>query len=354
MSKAYLVLENGKVFEGQSFGAVGSVTAEVVFTTGMVGYLETLTDKSFEGQIVCQTFPLIGNYGVISDSFEGDSIGPRGYIVKDLCQVPSNFRSEGELDTFFKARGVVGLCKIDTRALTKTLREEGIMNGVITNDPASVDFEALKAYKVANAVEVTKAKEITRFNEGGKIKVCLLDFGAKKSLIKNLASYDAEVIICPPEIKAEEITKLGADCIVLSDGPGDPSELKEAIENVKEIIKLGLPIMGICLGHQLLALAHGFKTYKLKYGHRGANQPVKYSVTGRVMITNQNHGYAVCPDSVDASVAELAFTNVNDKTNEGLIYKNIKALTVQFNPVVCDGPADTSFVYADFFKMLEK
>ena len=354
MSKAYLVLENGKVFEGESFGAQATVTAEVVFTTGMVGYLETLTDKSFEGQIVCQTFPLIGNYGVISDSFEGDNIGPRGYIVKEWCQVPSNFRSEGELDTFFKARGVVGLCKIDTRALTKMLRTEGVMNGVITADPESVDLEALKAFRETKLTEKTSAKEITKVNEGAKYKVCLLDFGAKKSLINNIAANDAEVIVCPPTIKAEEIKNLGADAVVISDGPGNPEDNEEAIENIKEIMALNLPIMGVCLGHQLLGLASGFKTYKLKYGHRGANQPVKYSVTGRVMITNQNHGYAVCDESVDENIAIKAFTNVNDKTNEGLIYKNIKALTVQFNPVVCDGPADTSWVYADFFKMLEK
>ena len=354
MSKAYLVLENGKVFEGQSFGAEGIVTAEVVFTTGMVGYLETLTDKSFGGQIVCQTFPLIGNYGVISDCFEGGSIGPRGYIVKEWCQVPSNFRSEGELDTFLKSRGVVGLCKIDTRALTKMLREQGVMNGVITNDPASVDFEALKAYKIEGEVNKAAAKEIKKLNEGGKYKVALLDFGAKKSLIDNIIKNDAEVIICPPTITAENIKALDVNAIVLSDGPGDPAEDTEIIENIKEIVKLGLPIMGVCLGHQLLALAHGFKTYKLKYGHRGANQPVKYSITGRVCITTQNHGYAVCADSVDEAIAEKVFTNVNDKTNEGLLYKNIKALTVQFNPQVCDGPADTSWVYTDFFKMLQE
>lgn len=348
-NKAYLVLENGKVFCGEAFGAAGEVTAEVVFTTGMTGYLETLTDKSCFGQIVVQTFPLIGNYGVISSDFEGAEIGPSGYIVKEWCQSPSNFRSEGDLDTFFKARGVVGLCGIDTRALTKTLRENGTMNGVITADPKTVDLGALSAYRVKNAVESVSVKEIERRENTQKRRtVAVLDYGVKESLLGALESHGAEVILCPHTTTAKEIEALHADGIVLSGGPGDPKENAAAVENLKEIQALGLPIFAVGLGHQLLALAHGFDTVKLLHGHRGANQPVKDLSTGRVYITAQSHSYAVDTDSVKADTAEIAFRNVNDKTCEGIRYKSIPALSVQFDP------RDPKFLLDTFFTMMQK
>lgn len=354
MSKAYLVLENGKVFEGESFGYTGEVTAEVVFTTGMTGYLETLTDKSYFGQIVTQTFPLIGNYGVISPDFEGDVIGPCGYIVKEWCQVPSNFRCEGDLDTFLKQRKIVGLCGIDTRTLTKTIRESGVMNGAIVSDPAHADFEKIKAYKVENAVSSVSTHDKYNRGEGGDLKVALIDFGLKENIYRELVKRGADVTVCPYNITAQEIASMDVDGVMLTNGPGDPAENTEVIENLKNIMELRKPMFGICLGHQLLALANGFKTEKLKYGHRGANQPVKNLETGRVYISSQNHGYAVVSSSIDEAVAKERFINVNDKTCEGVRYKDYPAYTVQFHPEACGGPRDTAWLFDEFFDMMKK
>ncbi|MFI3206060.1 MAG: carbamoyl phosphate synthase small subunit, partial [Clostridia bacterium] len=320
MSKAYLVLENGTVFCGKSFGATGEVTAEVVFTTGMTGYLETLTDKSYFGQIVVQTFPLIGNYGVISSDFESGRIGPSAYIVKEWCQVPSNFRCEGDLDAFLKERGIVGLCDIDTRALTKIIREKGVMNGAIVTDPAHADFDKIHSYVVKDAVKSVSTDETMVFeSEQEDLHIALLDFGLKLNIAKELSKRASKVTVCPHNISAEELKNMNVDGIMLSNGPGDPKENTEIIDNLKDIMNLNIPIFGICLGHQLLALANGFDTSKLKYGHRGGNQPVKNLETGRVYISSQNHGYAVESKTIDPQIADEYFINVNDKTCEGIM-----------------------------------
>ncbi len=354
MSKAYLVLENGSTFCGEAFGLSGEVTAEVVFATGMTGYLETLTDKSYFGQIVVQTFPLIGNYGVIPVDFESDSIGPKAYIVKQWCQVPSNFRSEGDLDTFFKERGVIGLSGIDTRALTKIIREKGVMNGAIVTDPKNADFDKIKSYKVEKAVESTSTKEpfvVGGENEG--LHIALMDYGLKLNIANELAKRGAKVTVCPHTTTIDEIKAMKADGIMLSNGPGDPKENVEVIANLKEMIKSGIPMFGICLGHQLLALAHDFNTSKLKYGHRGANQPVKNLQTGRVYISSQNHGYAVESKSIDPKIAEEYFINVNDKTCEGVMYKNENIMSVQFHPEACGGPMDTAWLFDKFIENIK-
>lgn len=351
---AYLVLANGKTFRGERFGAEGEMVAEVVFTTGMTGYLETLTDPSYWGQAVVQTFPLIGNYGVIPADFESDFIGPRAYIVKQWCQVPSNFRSEGRLDTFFQARGIIGLSGVDTRTLTKIIRESGVMNGAITDDPAHVDMEALRAYRVTGAVQTVTTKE--RYEVGpeqGRRRVALLDFGLKRHIWQGLTNQDARVIVCPANTTARELKALNVDGVMLSNGPGDPAENTEIIENLREICGLGVPIFGICLGHQLMALSQGFRTEKLKYGHRGANQPVKHTETGRVYITSQNHGYAVVGGSIDPQRAKELFVNVNDGTCEGVRYRNIPAFTTQFHPEACAGPMDTGYLFDEFFAMMK-
>ena len=352
-STAYLVLENGKIFEGEYFGAEGEMTAEVVFTTGMASYLETLTDRSYYGQIVVQTFPLIGNYGVISADFESDVVGPCGYIVKELCQAPSNFRSEGGLDTFLKEKGIVAMQGIDTRALTKIIREEGVMNGTITTNPENVDFEKMHAYRVTNAVAESSTKEMyTLKNENAKYKVALIDYGLKRNIYRELQDCGAEVTVCPHNVTAEDLKKLNLDGIMLSNGPGDPKECAEVIENLKEIMNLNIPMFGICLGHQLLALANAMETKKLKYGHRGANQPVKNLETGRVYISCQNHGYAVDSESIDGKIAKELFVNINDRTCEGIRYLNIPAFSVQFHPEACGGPQDTESLFGDFFEMM--
>ena len=352
---AYLVLENGRVFRGERFGAQEEVLAEVVFTTGVTGYLEALTDRSYWGQIVVQTFPLIGNYGVIPADFESDVIGPKGYIVKHWCQAPSNFRSEGSLDAFFQNRGLTALCGVDTRTLTKIIREKGVMNGAITDDPASVDLEAVAAYKVRGAVRAMSAKE--RRVEGPedyKYKIALMDYGMKDSIWKELAQRGAQVHICPCGTTAEEIAALNVDGLMLSNGPGDPSENVELIEELRRINQLKKPTFGICLGHQLMALAHGCRTEKLKYGHRGENQPVKNRETGRVYISSQNHGYAVVSESLDPQWGKELYVNVNDGTCEGVRYSYMPAFTVQFHPEACGGPLDTRMLFDEVFAMMGK
>jgi len=354
LTTAYLILENGTVFEGKYFGDRGEVIGEVVFTTAMTGYLETLTDQSYYGQIVIQTFPLIGNYGIISEDFESSFIGAKGYIVKHPCQEPSNFRSEGSLDAFLKKKGITGLCGIDTRALTKIIRNHGVMNGIITSKkPSDVNLENVINYKICNAVQSVSTKEPQLFkSDSHKYTVALLDYGIKNNIRRELVRRGCDVFAVPCESNAKEIAQLNPDGIMLSNGPGDPSDNTVIIENLKEITKLA-PTFGICLGHQLLALANGFNTKKLKYGHRGANQPVKDMQSGRVYISSQNHGYAVESESIDTKKAEEWFVNVNDKTCEGIRYKNIPAFSVQFHPEACGGPKDTSFLFDKFIKMME-
>ncbi len=353
--KLYLVLENGKVFKGKQFGAEGTVIGELVFTTGMTGYLETLTDNSYYGQIILQTFPLIGNYGVIPSDFESSAVAASAYIVKSRCQEPSNFRCEGTLDTFLKSNNIVGLYDIDTRALTKIIREYGVMNGIITETPESIDFNLIKSYKIKNAVASVSTKNKEYFSkDGAKYTVALMDYGAKENIKRQLMNRGCNVWVLPHDTTAEEIAKLNADGIMLSNGPGDPAENVEIIENLKEIIKLGIPVFGICLGHQLLALAHNFKTNKLKYGHRGSNQPVKDTQTEKIYVTSQNHGYAVVSHTIDPSVAEELFINMNDKTCEGLLYKNAPIFSVQFHPEASAGPLDTSFLFDRFAGNMEE
>lgn len=356
MSKsAYLIMENGTVFEGVFFGAQGEITGEIVFATGMTGYLETLTDPSYFGQIVLQTFPLIGNYGIIPEDFESENIGPSAYIVKHPCQAPSNFRNEGTLDNFLRERKIIGLCGIDTRALTKLIRENGVMNGKITGEkPLNPPFEEIKAYKIQNAVENVSIKEKVLYKaKNSRFTVALLDFGYKANICRELVHRHCDVWIFPSGTSSEEIVAANPDGIMLSNGPGDPTENIQIIENLKNLLSAGIPIFGICLGHQLLALANGFSTKKLKYGHRGANQPVKDSRDGKVYITSQNHGYAVETKSIDQNVVSGFFSNVNDGTNEGIIYKNVNAYSVQFHPEACGGPHDTGFLFDQFIQNMK-
>lgn len=351
--RCYLVLENGKTFEGKPFGARKGAVAEIVFATGMTGYLETLTDKSYMGQAVIQTFPLIGNYGVIPDDFESASIGPAAYIVKEWCRNPSNFRSQGDIDTFLKDRDIPGLYDIDTRSLTKIIREHGVMNGAITEDPDSVDMEALRQYKVRGVVAAASTRKPYTVNEGAPGKhVALMDFGLKENIKRKLIRLGCQVTVVPCDMPVQDILALGTDGVMLSNGPGDPADNPMVIENLRELSKSGIPIFGICLGHQLLALASGFETTKLKYGHRGANQPARDLNTGRVYITSQNHGYAVVSESIQGCGREF-FKNVNDGSCEGIEYTSFPGFSVQFHPEACGGPQDTSFLFDRFMNMME-
>ena len=376
--KAWLILADGTIFEGTSIGATGKTIGETVFTTGMTGYLETLTDPSYFGQIVTQTFPLIGNYGDIPVDYESKKCWVRGYIVRELCDLPSNFRCGGTLSDFLKTQNIVGICGIDTRALTKRLRESGVMNGMIISGvescPAVTEalLKEIKAYRIEQAVEsvqqnsvggVTGVSPVERVatNEVGaqgetspSKSIVLWDFGAKANIQRELEKRDCRVTVVPCTATADEILALNPDGLMLSNGPGDPADNVQIIEELKKICDAGtLPIFGICLGHQMLALARGCKTSKLKYGHRGGNHPCKDTETGRVYITSQNHGYAVENTSIPA-YAKMSFFNVNDGTVEGITYTDIPAFSVQFHPEACGGPHDTNFLFDRFIELMNR
>ena len=350
MKKAYLVLNNGRVFEGTRIGADGDGLGELVFTTGMTGYLETLTDPSYAGQIILQTFPLIGNYGVIPEDFEGPCLA-KGYVVRELCDTPSNFRSEYALDAFLKERRIPGICGVDTRALTRIIREEGVMNALIC-DEAPADLTAIRSYAVLGGVKQASSREPHVFPAEGeeKFHVALLDYGAKHHIVESLQERGCRVTVLPHNTAAEDVLALHPDGLMLSNGPGDPKENVFEIEQLKKLMGK-LPVFGICLGHQLAALALGGETVKLKYGHRGANQPVKDLKTGRCFITSQNHGYAVVAESVK-DIAELRYINANDFSCEGLDYPGARCFTVQFHPEASAGPHDTGFLFDRFVSMM--
>ena len=353
--KAYLLLENGDVYEGLSFGAEKEAVGELVFTTAMTGYLETLTDPSYYGQIVCQTFPLIGNYGVIPSDFESRKPALTAYIVREWCQQPSNFRCDGVLDTFLKQNEIPGIYGIDTRCLTKTVREYGVMNSkILYREPTDEDLSELKPYRVVNAVSsVTIASPETFTPDEEKYHVVLMDFGAKDNIRRELVKRGCRVTVVPGDTTAEQILAMSPDGIMLSNGPGDPAENTEIIEQLRIISDKKIPTFGICLGHQLMALAQGAKTEKLKYGHRGANQPATEVKTGRVYITSQNHGYAVVAKTLPENAYE-SFVNANDGTCEGVTYTDRPCFTVQFHPEACGGPLDTAFLFDRFISMMQE
>ncbi|MBP5179904.1 MAG: carbamoyl phosphate synthase small subunit [Clostridiales bacterium] len=352
--KRYLVLQNGKVFEGEPLGANGEEISEIVFTTSMTAYLETLTDPSYKGQAVVQTFPLIGNYGIITPDKEGEMPRVSGYIVRTACDRPSNFRCEEQLDNYLKENNIIGLKGIDTRSLTRVLRECGTMNGMICDDPSHADLEKIKAYRITDPVsEVTiKQKKVYEPEGQKRAVVALIDYGVKYNIIRSLQKRGCEVHLFPSFATADEISEIEPDGLFLSNGPGDPEDNKQAIEVLKELRRRNYPTMGICLGHQLLALSHGFRTGKLKYGHRGSNHPVRNEETGKIYISSQNHGYEVLGESIDEAVAKELFVNVNDGTNEGIRYLNENAFSVQFHPEACGGPQDTEFLFDEFMKMM--
>ena len=347
---AYLVLSNGMAFEGRRVGAPGTAIGELVFTTGMEGYLETLTDPSYAGQIVLQTFPLIGNYGVIPEDFEGRP-ALRGYVAREICGEPSNFRSEGNLEAWLKARGIPGLIGIDTREVTRIIREEGVMNAVIC-DGIPADLSAVRDYAVTGAVaEVSrKTAEVFPARGGRRFRVTLIDYGAKQNIIRSLQERGCEVKVVPQDTGAEAILADRPDGVMLSNGPGDPAENTARIAELKKLIGR-VPVFGICLGHQLSALAMGGQTVKLKYGHRGGNQPVKETGGSRTYITSQNHGYAVVAESLKG-IGRETFVNANDGSCEGMAYPGQRCFTVQFHPEACAGPRDTGFLFDRFVRMM--
>ncbi len=391
--KAFLILEDGTVFTGIHIGADKEIISEIVFNTSMIGYLEVLTDPSYAGQAVCMTYPLIGNYGVCREDAESKRAWPDGFIVRELSRTASNFRKDITIQTFLDEQGIPGIAGIDTRALTKILREKGTMNGMITtNENYNLNelLPELKKYTTGKVVEkVTcsskyeikgvkdlsengplsgssvfvaqdyaegkreKRPSITKALNGLGKKVALLDLGAKDNIGSSLAQRGCDVTVYPALTKAEEIIADQPDGIMLSNGPGDPKECESIIAEIKKLYDTDIPIFAICLGHQLMALATGADTYKMKYGHRGGNHPVKDLETGRVYISSQNHGYVVDMDKLDPKVAVPAFINVNDGTNEGLSYTGKNIFTVQYHPEACPGPQDSSYLFDRFIKMME-
>lgn len=398
--KAFLILEDGTVFTGTSFGAAKEVISEIVFNTSMAGYPEVLTDPSYAGQAVCMTYPLIGNYGVCLEDMESVRPWPDALIVRETCHVPSNFRSDESLDAFMKKYDIPGIAGIDTRALTKLLREIGTMNGMITTDEhydLQIILPQLKKYTCGKVVEKVTCKEkytvpgakdlsengpisghaffdsneYEKYQDGDKsckekrpslvrslngqgLKIGLLDVGLKENIVRSLSMRGCDVTVYPAWTPAAEILADQPDGIMISNGPGDPKECTSIIAEVRKLYESNVPIFAICLGHQLMALATGSDTFKLKYGHRGGNHPVKDLTTGRVYISSQNHGYAVDESSVNPAIAEPLFVNVNDGTNEGLIYKDKNIFTVQFHPEACPGPQDSGFLFDRFLENIKE
>ncbi len=351
----YLILKDGTVLTGEAIGADGTAIGEAVFTTSMCGYLQTLTDPSYYGQLVMHTFPLIGNYGAIPEDAESDRPYLAGYIVRELCETGSNYRKKLELDEYLKRNNVVGISGIDTRALTRKIRSGGVMNAMIANDLKNLPqkIAEIKKFRVKDAVENTTCKSVMRIeSENSSPRVVLYDFGAKKNIERVLVKRGCDVIIVPASTSAEDALALKPDGIMLSNGGGDPADNVKIIEEIKKLVAAKIPMFGICLGHQLLALANGARTVKLKYGHRGANQPVKDLKTGRTYITSQNHGYAVKGETLDPTVGTVRFINANDKTVEGIDY-NGPQFSVQFHPEACGGPQDTEFLFDRFEKLME-
>ena len=351
MKKGYLVLQNGRVFEGKAFGADAPRIGELVFETGMVGYVEAITDPSFYGQIVLQTFPSAGNYGVCGEDFEGKP-ALFGFVVRDVTPVPSNYRSQMDLDTFMKKIGVMGICGIDTRAVTRILRENGSMNAMICTEVPD-DLSAIQNYRITDAVANVTCKEeyVVEAQGEEKHRVTMVDFGAKKSIARELAKRGCRVRVVPAAYSAEEILSDDPDGVMLSNGPGDPMENPYQIEQVKKLMGRK-PLFGICLGYQIMAVANGGCVEKMKFGHHGGNQPVTKADGSRTYITSQNHIYAVVGESVEG--AQVRYFNANDGTCEGIAFPDAKAFAVQFHPEAHSGPRDTGFLFDEFVAMMEE
>ncbi|MBD8068364.1 carbamoyl phosphate synthase small subunit [Bacillus sp. PS06] len=352
--KRQLVLEDGTVFVGEGFGSTEDTIGEVVFNTGMTGYQEILSDPSYCGQIVTLTYPLIGNYGINRDDFESINPAINGFIVKEVCDHPSNFRNQFTLDEYFKSKNIPGLAGIDTRKLTRIIRQHGALKGAFCGIDANVEevVARLKGHTLpTDQVESVSTKRAYP-SPGRGHRVVLVDYGMKHGILRELNNRDCDVIVVPYNVTAEEVLALSPDGIMLSNGPGDPKSVPQALDMITGVLGK-VPLFGICLGHQLFALANGADTEKLKFGHRGSNHPVKDLSTGKVAITSQNHGYTVNEESLINTQLEVTHIALNDGTVEGLRHKEYPAFTVQYHPEASPGPEDANSLFNEFLQMIE-
>ncbi len=357
---AALALRDGSVWHGKGFGATGKITGEVVFNTGMMGYTQSVTDPSYTGQILAQTYPLIGNYGVSRQEFESDGPKIQGYAIYELCRGPSHYTSTMDVDTWLKSGGIPGIEGIDTRELTKVLRNEGTMLGALEVSENPIDVsEILNAAKTAEdpnernlVTEVSINRPVTYPGKGKRIVI--IDCGMKAGISQSLLLRGASVTRVPAEYSTKKIMDLSPDGIFISNGPGDPKMAIKTIKTVSDLIEYKLPVMGICLGNQIIGLSLGCDTYKLKFGHRGQNHPVMEKSTGKCYITSQNHGFTISPESVKDKDVDISFVNVNDGTVEGIEHKKLPVFGVQYHPEARPGPVDTGYLFDKFMKMVER
>ncbi|MBC1290369.1 glutamine-hydrolyzing carbamoyl-phosphate synthase small subunit [Listeria booriae] len=355
MEKRILMLEDGNYFIGTAIGSDRETIGEVVFNTGMTGYQETITDPSYYGQIITFTYPLVGNYGVNRDDFESIHPAVKGVVVREAAEFASNWRNQLTLDQFLKEKDIPGIAGIDTRKLTKIIRKEGTLKGILA--PEKADKEELLHHLRSVRLPVDQVREVSCSkaftNPGEGKRVVLVDYGVKSSIMRELNKRDCDITVVPYNTTAEEILAMHPDGVMLSNGPGDPKDVPEAVEMIRGL-QGKVPLFGICLGHQLFALANGADTFKLKFGHRGANHPVKELATGRVDFTAQNHGYAVDADSLVGKDIEVTHIELNDGTVEGLAHKEFPAYTVQYHPEANPGPSDVNYLFDQFIAMMEK
>ena len=376
MKPALLVLEDGRIFQGQRFGAESNAEGEVVFNTSMMGYQEILTDPSYAGQIVTMTYPMIGNYGIAAKDFEARKVFLGGLIVKELSRISSNWRSELTLDEYLKKQGIPGFCDLDTRALVRHLRSTGAMRGIIVDDDSTDHSELVKRAQATRSMAGTDlAAEVTAGHqyswseqdidlagtrgpdsspdEKPQTHVVAYDFGIKRGILRQLAGEGCRITVVPASTSAEDVLALKPDGVLLSNGPGDPEPVTYAIENVRALIGK-VPLFGICLGHQILALACGAKAFKLKFGHRGANHPVQDLRTGKIEITSQNHGFCIDLASLPEESVEMTHVNLNDKTCAGIRLKHAPAFSVQYHPEASPGPHDANYLFDRFMQMMRE
>ncbi|MDN3426092.1 carbamoyl phosphate synthase small subunit [Planococcus sp. APC 3900] len=355
MMKRYLILEDGTVFEGTAFGGEGASVGEIVFNTSMTGYQEILSDPSYCGQIVTMTYPLIGNYGINSDDFESIEPAVKGMVVREIAEFPSNFRNNATLDELFKIKDIPGISGIDTRKLTRLIRSKGSIKGVLTAAGEDVQVEEVVKTLQATVLPSNQVSQVSTArpypSPGRGKRVVLIDYGMKHGILRELNNRDCDVIVVPYNTSSKEILAWGPDGVMLSNGPGDPKDVEECVEVVRELLG-EVPIFGICLGHQLFARACGADTFKLKFGHRGGNHPVRDLVTGKIEITSQNHGYAVDEETLQGTRLKVTHSALNDGTNEGLAHLDYPAFTVQYHPESSPGPEDSNYLFDRFIDVM--